>query len=155
MKIPIVKTILVRESVLEQKLGSPDVAIAIARQLCGNSPQEECWLICLDAKLTPLNITLVSRGTTNSSIVVPTDVYRPAILSNARGVVIIHNHPSGDARPSKEDHALTKRILHAGKILGIKLTDHIIIGAPDDNNNCNSYSFRNSGFFDDKDNLEE
>ncbi len=71
---------------------------------------------------------IVSIGTLNASIVHPREVFRPAILHASNSVIVVHNHPSGDPTPSNDDIELTKRLAEAGKILGIELLDHVIVG---------------------------
>ena len=72
----------------------------------------------------------VSLGSVNESIAHPRDIFRPAVISSAYAVIVVHNHPSGDASPSQTDHSLTRRLAEAAELMQIKLLDHIIIGAP-------------------------
>jgi DNA repair protein RadC len=65
----------------------------------------------------------------NSSIVHPREVFKAAIMNNAASIVLFHNHPSGDPEPSPEDKSVTKRLVEAGKLMGIHVMDHIIIGS--------------------------
>jgi DNA repair protein RadC len=71
---------------------------------------------------------LVSIGSLNQSIVHPREVFKTACLSNAAALILIHQHPTGDPTPSSEDIAITRRLKESGKILGIKVLDHIIVG---------------------------
>ena len=82
----------------------------------------------IDTKNQPTSINICSRGSLNSCIVHPREVFKPAILSNASSIILGHNHPSGVTTPSQEDINLTKRLQEAGTILGIEVIDHIIIG---------------------------
>ena len=91
--------------------------------------QEEFLLLVLNTKNKIQREVSISIGTLNASIVHPRDVFKPALAEAAAGVVFVHNHPSGDPAPSPEDHALTRRLVEAGNILGIKVLDHVIIGA--------------------------
>ena len=70
----------------------------------------------------------ISKGTLNASIVHPRDVFRVAIIHGAAAIILVHNHPSGDPSPSQEDIDLTRRLVEAGKLMGINILDHIIIG---------------------------
>ena len=70
----------------------------------------------------------VSRGTLNTSMVHPREVFKPAVLHNAAAIICFHNHPSGDPEPSREDIEITERLKNAGEILGIPVYDHIIVG---------------------------
>lgn len=73
-------------------------------------------------------IEVVSIGTVNATLAEPREIFKHAVLANAAGIVMVHNHTSGRCVPSEEDMAMTKRIEKAGKILGIPLMDHIIVG---------------------------
>ena len=68
------------------------------------------------------------RGTINTSLVHPREVFKRALLNNASNIMVAHNHPSGDPNPSKEDIQITERLKEAGNLLGINLLDHIIVG---------------------------
>ena len=81
----------------------------------------------LNARNQVIAHNVISIGTTNTSLVHPREVFKPAIIKNACGVIVAHNHPSGGADPSEADLEITKRLTDAGKILGIELLDHIII----------------------------
>ena len=82
----------------------------------------------LDGKNRVNCMEVVSIGSLNQSIVHPREVFKTALLSSAAAIILIHNHPSGDTTPSREDMEITKRLKEAGDILGIKVLDHIIIG---------------------------
>jgi len=90
--------------------------------------EENLWLITLDTKNNITGIFTVSTGSLNSSIVHPREIFKRAVLQNAASIAICHNHPSGDITPSRDDIDTTKRLYEAGKILGIELLDHIIVG---------------------------
>lgn len=115
---------------VRKKIQSPDDVFNIAQNVIRASEhaEENLWLITLDTKNNITGIFTVSTGSLNSSIVHPREVFKRAVLQNAASIVICHNHPSGDPTPSQEDINTTKRIYDAGKILGIELLDHIIIG---------------------------
>lgn len=101
--------------------------------------QEEFWVVVLDAKNKLIGKTLVTKGTLTGSMVHPREVFFPAIKSLGAGIIALHNHPSGDPAPSPEDLKVTRQIAEAGKLLGIPLFDHIIMG------HANYYSFKDSG----------
>jgi DNA repair protein RadC len=94
--------------------------------------------ILLNTKNQILAIEEISVGSLNSSIVHPREVFNPAIKKSAGSIILVHNHPSGDPTPSREDIDVTARLIEAGKILGIHVLDHIIIG----NNNYVSFKER-------------
>ncbi len=92
--------------------------------------KKECfWCLLLDGKNRILRVVRVSEGSLTSSLVHPREVYRPAIREAAAGVLFVHNHPSGDPAPSQDDIQITRRLIEAGKIVGIRVLDHVIIGA--------------------------
>ncbi len=91
--------------------------------------QEEFLLLTLDQKNNITREFDVSRGTLNASIVHPRDVFRHALQEAAAAVIFVHNHPSGDPTPSSEDRALTRRLAEAGTLLGIRVLDHVVVGA--------------------------
>lgn len=115
---------------VRKKIQSPNDIFNIAQNVIrGNEYAEEnLWLITLDTKNNITGIFTVSTGSLNASIVHPREVFKRAVLQNAASIIICHNHPSGDVTPSQEDINTTKRIYEAGKILGIELLDHVIIG---------------------------
>lgn len=91
--------------------------------------KEHLVVFLLDARLRVMGHHLVAIGTLNSVWTAPREVYRAAIIGAANSIVLAHNHPSGDARPGKHDIAATKLFRRAGKVIGIELLDHIIIGS--------------------------
>jgi DNA repair protein RadC len=90
--------------------------------------KENFVVLYLDARNKLITKETISIGTINSSLVHPREVFEPAIRELAVAIILVHNHPSGDPTPSEDDINLTKRLVEAGKILGIEVTDHIIIG---------------------------
>ena len=113
-----------------KKIQCPNDVFNIAQNVirAGEYPEENLWLMTLDAKNNITGIFTVSTGILTSSLVHPREVFKRAVLQNAASIVICHNHPSGDITPSQDDVNITKRLYDAGKILGIELLDHIIIG---------------------------
>lgn len=105
----------------------------------GSDTQENLVLFCLDTKSNVNSYSIVHRGTINQSIVHPRDIFQRALLSNATRIIIAHNHPSGNPRPSDADNLVTERIARAGDLMGIDLLDHIIVGSDD------YYSYREEG----------
>lgn len=93
-----------------------------------DTDREMFVVMLLDRKNAVLGLNLVSVGFLTSSVVHPREVFKPAILSNSCSVILSHNHPSGDPFPSQEDRALTTRLVQGGKLLGIAILDHIIVG---------------------------
>lgn len=105
-----------------------DVSAGIA-DVFGPLAQETFAIITLSAKNTLLRGHVVSVGTLTGSLVHPREVFGPAIADHASSIVLIHNHPSGDPTPSREDIDVTERLVKCGSILGIRIIDHVIIGA--------------------------
>ena len=105
---------------------SSEKACDIVRPIIGDSDKEVVITMCLDAKLKPLTIERTAIGTTDQCMVLPKEILKTAILSNARGIMIFHNHPSGNIEPSQDDKDVTARLQKAGQILGIKLLDHLV-----------------------------
>ena len=91
--------------------------------------KQECFkVIYLDTKNKIINDENISLGSLNASIVHPREVFKNAVKKSANSIIIMHNHPSGDPAPSREDIEITRRIRKSGELLGITLLDHIIIG---------------------------
>jgi DNA repair protein RadC len=90
----------------------------------------ECfYVLYLDTKGRLLHEQEISRGTLSSALVHPREVFAPALMRRAAAVVVAHNHPSGDPEPSADDRTTTRRLQRAGRLLGIELLDHVVIGA--------------------------
>jgi DNA repair protein RadC len=90
--------------------------------------QEEFHVLLLNTQHAVTRDVLVTRGTLDTSVVHPRDVFRHAILESAASVILVHNHPSGDPTPSPEDRALTGQLVLAGELLGISVLDHVVVG---------------------------
>ena len=97
--------------------------------------KEQFVVILLNNKNKVIGTEVVSEGSLSSSIVHPREVYAPAILHHAAAIMVAHNHPSGDPKPSTEDTEVTRMLARSGKVLGIPMIDHVIIG------DGNYYSF--------------
>lgn len=102
----------------------------VAKQLLAlhEKPEEHFCILCLNTKNKIVGVHTISIGSLNASIVHPREVFKAALLNNASGIVCLHNHPSGDPEPSREDIEITRRLVEAGKIIGIEVIDHIIVG---------------------------
>ena len=130
-RVPVYRVTLVRESRLphaQPQLRSSRDAALLSRQYLGEVDREHFMVAMLDQKHKVICINTVSMGSLTASVVHPRKVFKPAILSNAAALLCCHNHPSGAPQPSQEDRALTKRLVDVGKLLGIALLDHIILG---------------------------
>ena len=94
-----------------------------------NLAEENLWAMLLDTQRQVISVQCVSRGTVNSSVVHPREVFKAAILANATSVILAHNHPSGCLKAGINDRETTRRIRQAGELLGIHLDDHLIISS--------------------------
>lgn len=104
-----------------------------------NKKQEYFYCIYLDNRKKVIDVKLLFIGTLNQSLVHPREVFKEAVLLSASSIICIHNHPSGNIVPSKDDINLTERLINSGMLMGIKVIDHIIIG------NNEYYSFMENG----------
>ena len=93
-----------------------------------DTPQERFLVLLLDGRHRVLREVMASQGTLTASLVHPREVFRPAVVEGAAGVILVHNHPSGDPAPSAEDRAVTRQLAEAGRALGIPVLDHVIVG---------------------------
>lgn len=111
----------------ERKIKSPeDVSQAVPEM--HNMDREVFTVIMLSARNNMIAADAVSVGILDASLVHPREVFRTAISKNAGGVILVHNHPTGDLTPSAEDIRVTKQLVEAGKIIDIKVLDHVILG---------------------------
>jgi len=108
-----------------KELTSPEKVYKLVRGKLKDYSKEHFYLIAIDSR--NWSIHEVSIGTLNANLVHPREVFTEAIKVKAASVIFIHNHPSGDPEPSKDDLEITKRLVKAGKIMGIEVVDHIII----------------------------
>lgn len=109
-------------------ISSPDTVANYLFEFYRDSYKEEFVILLLDTKNKVSRTKTVSIGSINQTLVHPREVFRYAIMENSNSIILSHNHPSGDPTPSKEDIAITMRLCKAGKLIGINVLDHIIIG---------------------------
>jgi len=110
------------------RLGGPGSAAEILLARLQHEPVEVCVVLLVNTKHRLLGIHELGRGTLDMCLVHPRDVFKAAILANAAGVIVGHNHPSGEPEPSADDVALCARLRNAATIIGIDLLDFIIVG---------------------------
>ena len=105
-------------------------AALFARDLIrdADDDKEHFWVVMLNTQNVYLLHTLVSTGTLSASLVHPREVFGPALREGAAAIILIHNHPSGDPTPSPEDKRLTRQLADGGRLLDIRVHDHIIVG---------------------------
>ena len=109
-------------------IDSPGEAIKVMRRELSRCDREVLCVVNLNTRLKPINFNVVSVGELNQSIASIPNILKAGILSNAGSFLLLHNHPSGDVAPSQDDIMTTRKVIEAGKILGIPCMDHIIIG---------------------------
>jgi DNA repair protein RadC len=110
-----------------QRIREPEDVIRLFGSRLRDLQVEEFHLVALDSQSQVLREVLITRGLLNSSLVHPREVFRAAIVEAAAGIIVVHNHPSGDPTPSAEDRAATKQLAAAGQLLDVPLYDHVII----------------------------
>lgn len=129
--VPAYRCVLVREEsrdiMLQDQVSCSSNAISLAIDLLGDSPSEQFIAILLDTKNRVIGYHVVTVGVLDASLVHPRETFRAAIIANASSIIIAHNHPSGELTPSKEDYAVFRRIVEAGKVVGIDCLDSIIV----------------------------
>jgi DNA repair protein RadC len=109
-------------------LSSPDQVFARYGPLMEDLKKEVFRVALLDAQNALLRDVVVSEGTLSASLVHPREVFKPAILESAASIILLHNHPSGDPTPSREDLRLTRQLVECSKLLDLRIHDHVIIG---------------------------
>jgi DNA repair protein RadC len=109
------------------RIREPDDVVRVFRSRLRDLQVEEFHLLALDSQSQVLRDVLITRGLLNSSLVHPREVFRAAIVEAAAGIIVVHNHPSGDPTPSAEDRAVTRQLAEAGRLLDLPLYDHVII----------------------------
>jgi len=112
----------------EGKIRSPKDTYVFLRDKLEAELQEVFCVIALNSQSVVIAVHEVTRGTLNASLIHPREVFAPAIVDRAAGIIIAHNHPSGDPTPSSDDRACTRQLIEAGRVLDIPVYDHIIIG---------------------------
>ncbi len=130
-KIGIVHLEMVRESRSlygMARLSGPKEAAEIVAPLLKRADREIMAVLSLDGRLEPVALEIAAVGGLNCCRVEVANLFKHAILNNSASIICFHNHPSGDCEPSREDMAMTRRLEECGKLLGIPLVDHIIIG---------------------------
>lgn len=110
-----------------QALRSPAEVAAAFHPRLRDAPHERFVAVLLDGRHRVLRDVVVSQGTLTASLVHPREVFRPALREAAAALILIHNHPSGDPSPSREDAEVTRRLARAGRLLGIEVLDHVVV----------------------------
>lgn len=128
--VAVVRTEMIKEKAAFYKgnMADPAAAAVFAGQFFKNATRETVVVASLDAQNRPVAVEVVSVGLLSSCVVGMPEVFRHAILACAASIICFHNHPSSGVEPSGDDIRTTKRLQEAGRLLGIRLLDHIIVG---------------------------
>lgn len=135
---------LARESTERLPVETPAQVWSLLGAEMAKLTRESLRVILLDTKLKLLRTEQISLGTLNESLAHPREIFQPAILHKAYGLIVVHNHPSGDPTPSEADRRLTQRLRSAAELLAIQLVDHVILGNAD-GGRTPWFSFREAG----------
>ena len=114
-----------------ERLDAPAKVWTRLEPLASGLSVEKCWTLCLNRRNRLLALHEVSSGTATSSLLHPREVFRQALRHSAAAVIVAHNHPSGDPAPSHADRAVTRQLVEAGRMIGVELLDHVIVGRPE------------------------
>ena len=147
------KTLLMREQlsgdfekVIDRPCSNAEAVYEVMKLLHADMQlQEHMWTVHLNTKMKITGVTEVSVGAIDRTVAMPAEVFRTAILAGSSSIVVVHNHPSGDSTPSSDDWLTTRRLVEAGRLIGIDVADHIILG----DNEYTSLSNLNSVVFTD------
>lgn len=112
----------------ERQIRSPEDAASILLPMIGHREQENFVVLYLNTRNCVTSKEILYKGSLNTSVVRPAEVFRSAIRRNCAAIIVSHNHPSGNPDPSPEDVALTRRLIQAGELLQVELLDHVVVG---------------------------
>ncbi len=131
-RIPVYRIAMIKEksaiSVEQKKIGSPQDVFEVVHEYLADVDREHFLTLLLNTKNGIVGVNTASIGTLNSSLVHPREVFKAAIIAGSAAVILVHCHPSGNPTPSNEDLEITRRLVEAGKIIGIEVLDHVIVG---------------------------
>lgn len=130
----------------ELPIEAPEDVMALLGEEMRLLSVESLRVLALNTKLNLIAVEEVSRGTINETIAHPRDVFRIALLHQAYGVLVVHNHPSGDPAPSQADLDFTRKLADCGRLLQVNLLDHIILGVASERQPRAYYSFKEAGY---------
>lgn len=112
---------------IDVDIKDPQAVVKVVRAGIKDKAKEHFKLVLLNTRNKVIGVSTISVGTLNASLVHPREVFREAVVRSAASVILAHNHPSDDLEPSEEDLKITRRLVEAGRIMGIEVLDHIII----------------------------
>jgi DNA repair protein RadC len=124
------KDLCVNYPEMDRFMNSPDKVAMLAKGFLRmhEETEEYLYMLCLNTKLTLTGVFELSHGNVNSSVVGIREMFQKALLANAVSIIFLHNHPSGDCTPSRQDIEITKKLAEAGRLMGIEVLDHIVLG---------------------------
>lgn len=134
-----------------KKINTADDACNLLGGHISEMDREVLCMINLDSQLRPINCSIVSMGTVNCTVINIKEIFKTALLSNAYGIMILHNHPSGSLNPSEDDIKSTERIKECCNLMGFKLVDHIIIAPQIYSETFDYFSFCENGLLSNRD----
>lgn len=129
--VPLVRLQVVKERFLpygKEEIVVPEKVVKMVKRLLEGADKECILVIPVDVRSRPLGVEFAAVGALNCAHSFPREIYKNALISNAFGVIIVHNHMSNNVHPSEDDWRFTRRMQDAGDLLGVELLDHIIIG---------------------------
>lgn len=135
-----------KEEISNASIATPEEIYALMRPILNHQNHEKLFVLLTDSRLKHTRTIELSHGSISETLCHPRDVLHHAVLHQAWGFILVHNHPSGDPSPSSADHTMTKKIQKAAALLDIRFIDHVIIGAPASQRSP-YYSFRENGYF--------
>jgi DNA repair protein RadC len=133
-----------REHLKDTPLDTPDLIYEYFAPQLRHLTQEHVIVATVDTRLRLSSTTLISVGSVNEATAHPRDIMRPIITRGAYGFILVHNHPSGDASPSRSDEFVTRNLVEAAKLMMVRFLDHVIIGRPSPGRSA-YFSFREAG----------
>ena len=139
-KLEVVSVRLVKDAPIysKQPITKPEEAVALVGEYLSEMDRERMCVLNLKTDGTPINCSFVSVGCLSNTLAHPRELFKGSILSNASQMIMLHNHPSGNIHPSKDDILLTNRFISVCDLMGIPLVDHVIVGG----GNGEFYSFK-------------
>jgi DNA repair protein RadC len=123
---------------------SPEAIYDLVGSALQLESREFVQVLMLDTRFNLIKLETIAIGTINEALAHPREIFRPAVLNSAYGIILVHNHPSGDPSPSQADRTMTRRMVEVGTTLGIKVIEHLIVGRNSDKHEP-YFSFREMG----------
>lgn len=141
-----IKQVVMESQLKSGLIRSPEDGAEIAYSFIGDDDREVFLVMCLNTKNKVIAVHRCHVGSLNASIVSPREVFKSAIMNNSASIIVCHQHPSGESQASQEDIHVTRRLDEAGKILGIQVLDHLIIGEKNGTSPVKFTSLKEKGY---------